>query len=351
MAAGEFHESGADNSSGSWSPNLLTRVATTIGSHQRENVATTALLYALQADPEASRAVVADIAQRAGLTLGADFPGDLVFVGQDFGADGRPDLVGRDGDNRPRLVMEAKIDAGFQPQQIARYSRRLNSEVPCVIAVLAPERRLPRLVREASAQLAGIGYVLTERDPKTWQSTDHVLSLLGISWMMLLDVMQNVTSSSDLAQLRGFYDYLDKATFLPFSSADLAASNGRLIWSVTSVAENVSAGFESAGRQVHQWSEVGRLLTLNGRTAWFGVWLEAWAQRADTPYWMTYHVDVLPAAMAVPLVPRLNAIPGIRAHHDDTYLCVALFPPLGFERGDVEQRLTDLIRQVSHVVQ
>jgi hypothetical protein len=217
--------------------------------------------------------------------------------------------------------------------------------------VLAPERRLPRLVNEANVQLAEIGRVLTERDSTTWQSANRGLSLLGMSWTMTLDVMQNVTSSSDLVQLRGFYNYLDKATFLPLSSADLAASNGRLIWSVTSVAEDVAAGFDVAGRQVHQWSEVGRLLTLNGRTAWFGVWLEAWAQRADTPYWMTYHVDVLPVVRAVPLLPRLNALPGISAHHDDTYLCAALFPPLGTERGDVERRLTELIHQVSQVVQ
>lgn len=66
---------------------------------------------------------------------------------------------------------------------------------------------------------------------------------------------------------------------------------------------------------------------------------------------MTYHVDALPVATAVPLLPRLNALPGIRAHHDDTYLCVALFPPLGTERGDVERKLTELINQVSQVVQ
>lgn len=351
MIADDSHGQGEDGRSVSWSPNLLTRIATTIGSRQRENVATTALLYVMQANLEAGRAVVAELAQRAGLTLGGDLPSDLVFVGQDFGADGRPDLVGRDGRNRPRVVIEAKIKAGFQPQQIARYSKRLDPEVPCVVVVLAPERRLPRLVREASGQLADIGQILAERDPTTWQSANRALTLLGISWVMTLDVMQNVTSSADLIQLRGFYDYLEKATFLPLSSADIAAVNGRLLWSITSVAQNIAAGFDVGGRHVHEWSDVGRLFTLNERTAWFGVWLEAWAQRADTPYWMTYHINVLPAAKAVPLLPRLNALPSIRAHHDDTFLCVALFPPLGAERGEVELRLTELIHQVGDVVQ
>jgi hypothetical protein len=347
---GESHHSNDEESPRSWSPNLLTRIATTIGSRQRENVATTALLYVLQADVEARRALVADLARRAKLTLGTELPSELIFVGQDPGADGRPDLVGHDEKNCPRAVIEAKIDAGFQPQQIARYSTRLDSALPCVIAVLAPERRLPQLMREAAAQLVEAGYTLTEYDPTSYQDVTHNLSLLGISWVMTLNAMQDVTSSPDLAQIRGLYTYLEKATFLPFSSADLAASNGRLIWSITSVAQNVAARFEG-GRQLHQWSEAGRLLTLNERTAWFGVWFEAWAQRADTPYWMTYHVDALPVATAVPLLPRLNALPGIRAHHDDTYLCVALFPSLGTERGDVERKLAELISQVSQVVQ
>ena len=251
MIADDSHGQGEDGRSVSWSPNLLTRIATTIGSRQRENVATTALLYVMQANLEAGRAVVAELAQRAGLTLGGDLPSDLVFVGQDFGADGRPDLVGRDGRNRPRVVIEAKIEAVLQPEQIARYSKRLDPEVPCVVVVLAPERRLPRLVREASGQLADIGQILAERDPTTWQSANRALTLLGISWVMTLDVMQNVTSSADLIQLRGFYDYLEKATFLPLSSADIAAVNGRLLWSITSVAQNIAAGFDVGGRHVH----------------------------------------------------------------------------------------------------
>jgi hypothetical protein len=44
------------------------------------------------------------------------------------------------------------------------------------------------------------------------------------------------------------------------------------------------------------------MLTLKGRTAWFGVWLEAWAQREGTPYWVTYHKNDLPVARAVPIL-------------------------------------------------
>ena len=100
----------------------------------------------IEADGHARRAVVADLARRAGLAAGADLPDDLFFTGQDHGEDGRPDIVGADQLARARVVIEAKIDAGFQPGQIARYSTRLVSGLPSVIAVLAPERRLPRLL-------------------------------------------------------------------------------------------------------------------------------------------------------------------------------------------------------------
>ena len=82
--------------------------------------------------------------------------------------------------------------------------------------------------------------------------------------------MEKVTSSADLGQLRGFYEYLESAVFLPFAAADLARANGRLMRSVASVAENVAAEFPGGSPSL-RWSSTGQLLTLHGRTAWFGV--------------------------------------------------------------------------------
>ena len=340
---------GDDGGTGDWPPNLLARIATTIGRRHQEDVASTALLYVIQADSDTRRAVVADLARTAGLTAGADLPDDLFFVGQDHGEDGRPDIVGLDDRARARVVIEAKIDTGFRPRQIARYSTRLASGLPSVIAVLAPERRLPRLLHEAHEQLIHEELELTELGPATWQTPDRALTLVGISWLTTLEAMENVTSSADLGQLRGFYDYLESAIFLPFAAADLARANGRLMRSVTSVAQNVGASFPAAerGSATHHWSYTGQLLVLHGRTAWFGVWLDAWAQREDTPYWLTYHKDALPPVRAAQILPGLKAIPGIRAHRDETYLCAALFPPVEAGRAEVEMTLTGLIRQVA----
>jgi hypothetical protein len=123
--------------------------------------------------------------------------------------------------------------------------------------------------------------------------------------------------------------------------------------SVTSVAQNIAASFPVAERRrttTHDWSYTGQLLALHGRTAWFGVWLDAWAQREDTPSWLTYHKDDLPPAGAAQILPELNAIPGIRAHLDQTYLCAALFPPAESGRAEVQRALTDLIRQIADLV-
>ncbi len=352
MTAAQSGSLDSDGGAGDWPPNLLARIATTIGRRHQDNVASTALLYLIQSDERARRAVVADLARRAGLTAGADLPDDLYFTGQDRGEDGQPDIVGVDELARARVVIEAKIDAGFQPDQIARYSTRLVSGLPSVIAVLAPDRRLPHLLHEAHQQLTVRGIELAERGPLTWQTTDRTLTLVGISWLMTLEAMEDVTSSADLGQLRGFYDYLESAVFLPFATADLARANGRLMRSVTSVAQNVSARFPPAerGATTHHWSYTGQLLVLHGRTVWFGVWLDAWAQRDDTPYWLTYHKDALPPATAAQILPELNAVPGIKAHHDGTYLCAALFPPAEAGRAEVEDTLTALIQQVAGLV-
>jgi hypothetical protein len=331
-----------------WPPNLLARIATTIGRRHQEDVASTALLYVIQTDRDARHAILGDLARRAGLDPGVDLPDDLYFAGQDHGTDGRPDIVGAD-DSAARVIIEAKIDAGFQPDQIGRYSTRLDPGLPSVIAVLAPERRLPQLLHEAAQQLKGKDIEIAERAPVSWRATRCPLALLGISWLEMLQVMENVTSSDDLRQLRGFYEYLESAVFLPFASADLARVNGRLMRSVMSIAENVAAAFPGGGAS-HRWESAGQYITLHGRTAWFGVWLDAWAQREDTPYWLTYSKNNLPPAKDAQLLPELNAIAGIRAHRDETYLCIALFPPTEAGRAEVKVGLIALITKVGDVV-
>jgi hypothetical protein len=203
VTAGPPGSPGRDVGTGDWPQNLLARVATTVGRRHQEDVASAALLYVIQADGDARRAVVADLARRAGLAMGAELPEDLFFTGQDHGEDGRPDIVGVDDSARARIVIEAKADAGFQPGQIARYSTRLVPGLPSVLAVLAPERRLPRLLTEAARQLAAAGTATAERGLLTWQTSDRSLTLAAISWLAALEAMENVTSSPDLGQLRG----------------------------------------------------------------------------------------------------------------------------------------------------
>jgi hypothetical protein len=339
--------SGAEGGVRNWPPNLLARIASTIGRSRQEDIASGALLHVIQTDNQACRAVVSDLVRTAGLC--AALLGDLYFDGQVHGVDGRPDIVGSDDSGRTRLIIEAKIDMGFEPDQIGRYSSRLEPGLPSVMAVLAPERRLPGLLHEAARQLAGRGIALTESGA-IWRTADKSLTLLGISWLEILAAIEGVTSSIDLAQLRGFYEHLEPAVFLPLTSADIARANGRLMWSVSSIAENVAKRFPG-GNQYHQWGSFGRLLDLDGRTAWFGVWLEAWAQRDDTPYWLTYSKNVLPPAKYAQLLPELRAIPGVSVHLDETYLCIALIPPVAAERLLVEDALALLIAQVTDVVQ
>jgi hypothetical protein len=329
---------GRDSGTGDWPPNLLARVASTVSRRHQEDVASAALLYVIQADGDARRATVADLAYRAGLAAGAELPEDLFFTGQDHGEDGRPDIVGVDDSARARIVIEAKVDAGFQPGQIARYSTRLVPGLHSVLAVLAPERGLPRLVAEAARRLDAAGTATAERGPLTRQTSDRSVTLTGISWLAALEAMENVTSSLDLGQLRGFYDYLESAAFLPFAAADLARANGRLMQSVTSVAQNVAAEFPG-GSTIHSWASAGKMLDLHGRPAWFGVWLEAWARREDTPYWLTYSKNALPSTEAARLLPQLNATAGLSAHRDDSYLCIALFPPAEAGRAEVQETL------------
>ncbi len=59
------------------------------------------------------------------------------------------------------------------------------------------------------------------------------------------------------------------AVFLPFATADLARANGRLMRSVTGVAQSVAASFPAAerGGTAHRWSYIGQLGAVDSWTA------------------------------------------------------------------------------------
>ena len=166
MAAALSSGSGHDGGIGDWPPNLLARIATTIGHRRRqEDVASTALLYVIQADGNARRAVVADLARRAGLMSAWTCPRTCTSPARTMGKDGVPDIVGVDDSARARIVIRQRLQRRLQPRQIARYSTRVESGLPSVITVLAPERRVPRLLHEAVWQLADEGIDAAETGP------------------------------------------------------------------------------------------------------------------------------------------------------------------------------------------
>ena len=53
MTAAQSGSPGYDGGTRDWPPNLLARIATTIGRRYQENVASAALLYVIQADSHA----------------------------------------------------------------------------------------------------------------------------------------------------------------------------------------------------------------------------------------------------------------------------------------------------------
>ena len=85
-------------------PSILSHLAS-LFTPQTENLATEALAFVLGYS-EAARGAVAELA----IGLGALLPSDLTYATQATQEDGkRPDLAGKDGEGRVRLLVEAKF--------------------------------------------------------------------------------------------------------------------------------------------------------------------------------------------------------------------------------------------------
>lgn len=192
-----------------------------------ENLATEALTWLLT-DAAANEALCA-FARAAG----AELPATLNFVGQVGNPEtGRPDIVGTDGGQTERLLIEAKFAAGLTAQQPDGYLDRLGKTAPGMLLVVAPSARLntlwpellramPQLRDKAPSPSAPLGNgVLTVA-----VDSERVLALT--SWRHLvshileaLKVSGNLPMAQDGEQLLALTEVMDSQAYAPLAPGD-----------------------------------------------------------------------------------------------------------------------------------
>ena len=266
-----------------------------------EDTATEALAFILNKSEACRRAVDSLVGEQ-------DFaPGPVGrFETQVTFYDGsRPDMVGYDAENRPRLLVESKFWAALGEGQASRYLGLLEEPGPGCLMFVAPGSRVETLWREIRRQVeAGAHPVHLEPESDSdgtrragVAGSGNCLVLVG--WDRLLErlaaaVPADSSVASDLHQLRGYVEEQDLEEFQPVRTEELGPSLARRVLSLERLINDVVArgdeeGWMSQGKSIkHEEMCFGRYFTLpevSGCSLWLGTAFWMWARSADTPLW------------------------------------------------------------------
>ena len=221
----------------------------------------------------------------------------------------RPDLVGFDEHDKERVLIEAKFWAGLTENQPNGYLKRLPTDGPSALLFVAPEARRDtlwaELQRRATAELNDSSEENGLRSAKVCGSQRF---LMLTSWRSLLGQMANQSSEAgesstqiDIRQLQGLTERMDEEAFLPLQSMELAPSFARRMLGLNRLIDDATQRgirdkwISTKGLAVAAHTTgYGRWIRLYGETAWFGVNVWSWAQKAETPIWVEFSRKKMP---------------------------------------------------------
>ena len=292
-------------------PTLFAQMALKFADHP-ENIAVEALGHILSQSPLA-RQGLEDVLRSGGSQIGSITRVETQLSGED-GA--RPDLAGFDEQGVIHLLIEAKFWAGLTDNQPNNYLARLSDGGPAALLFVVPEARLETLWSEVY-RLADQEYGLESKDGsgqlRSASIVDTECHLVMTSWRALLDRMAahagavgDTRISGDIVQLRGLTEQMDTDAFLPLRPEELGPEVPRRMMNLTRLVNDATNRMIEVG-----WVDVtglrvtpletgyGRYIRLSEVFCRFGVNLEHWARRHDTPLWVwLYNFDHLddPAA-------------------------------------------------------
>ncbi|MYE08923.1 MAG: hypothetical protein F4Y05_04895 [Acidimicrobiaceae bacterium] len=277
----------------------------------------------------------------------------------------RPDMVGYDGENRKRLLVESKFWAALRDGQASRYFGQLEQPGPGLLLFIVPGSRIetlwPEIRRqmetgEHSAQLQSEATLDRMRRARVASSENR---LMLVSWDLLLErlvaaVPADSQVASDVQQLRGFVEEQDLDAFQPLQREELSPSLARRVLSLERLINDVVArgderDWMSQGKSI-KYEEMcfGRYFGLrdgHGEDMWLGAQFWMWARRADTPLWLW--IDSSSPISAHQLRSLENPI-DVFEEDDGLYVPIRLL--VGVEYHHVLDDVVDQLRRIAAIL-
>jgi hypothetical protein len=333
---------------------LLAQLAPSFPS--QENTATEALGYMLASSKIAAAALEGKLR-----TLAPQVPSSLSWKTQVSGDDdARPDLVGLDASEQPRVIVEVKFWAGLTEKQPIAYLKRLPPGG--VLCVVGPAKRHSLLVGELVRRIteAKLGYSEVANVGDATVASVGEWTLVVVSWRALVDAIiasaddaSERTLAENARQLQGLCDEQDSQAFLPLSGHELSSHGvyrriiqfGEL---VDHVADKLGAGAKKGLRPIGGIGNYGRYLRLRGVGVLLLSDVRKWTKFASTPPWLSVRGPTFNEPG-----PSLDALASVAVRQPrkvfpagDGFPAVALFLPAGVEKHVVVE---DVLRQINEV--
>jgi hypothetical protein len=337
------------------SSSILSHLAMRFSAHP-ENIATEALAYILHISSPARvalSAILSGFCTDTGST-------ELLYASQIASEDrSRPDLIGRDRDGVVRLILEAKFWAGLTEAQPTQYLQSLPA--PGVLLFIAPEARLDLLWPELRTRLRENGLEMVEDGTelvRMIQVQGRTLALM--SWRVLLNNLLAATensgelsSAADVRQLIALCERMDTEAFLPLTSEELTAINGRRTVQFGELASSITDELVARGearvkglRAAAGNGWYGRYLILRGYGCLLYFSAELWAEWGQSPLWITIKEVKRQEWVANQRIASALQAAGMAFWFDEDGAHVPLRLPTGTELDEVRRSVLSQIGEI-----
>lgn len=261
----------------------------------QEDIASEGLTYILQNSEMARDALYSIIQNACGLRFE-----NLRFASQSIGKNlDRPDISGFNTDNREVLIFEAKFWASLTSNQPIEYLKRLENDSALIF--ICPKLRVQTIYEECLRRVNGSSMDYTSNEKDNIISFADNRFLIIKTWDDILLIIREALNKnyehqmvSDMDQIIGFCHTIDSAAFLPLQSQDLSPGIPRRIINYFDLADKVlntlvrrkvvnTKGLRASPKR----SEYIRYFKSNNLAFALSVNFKNWANKADTPFWIT----------------------------------------------------------------
>jgi hypothetical protein len=262
----------------------------------QEDIASEGLRYILQNSDFAKSIIASQIESKTNIHLP-----ELNYVSQISKKDlGRTDISGIDNNGNEIIIFESKFWASLTENQPVSYLNRLNNN--SVLAFICPNLRKSSLYIE-------LRKILIEQNIK-FESDENLLKfeldnnkyILIQSWIEILNPIKTILKVnnqdnlvSDIDQIIGFCEIIDKNSFLPLNDKDLSPEIGRKIASYYELTDEVISELSKSKYYKQEKLTEGKpskefgyykYRLYDGYAISFGLNFGYWAKFADTPFWL-----------------------------------------------------------------